>query len=351
MLRDDHSNYCWLFSFPDTLAENAARAIIDWSAAFGVPRGLMSDGPTHFKNETLRRVSKGLRVPHHFTLPYTPWSNGAVERLGKELLRVFRAVCSELQLRPEEWPDLLPLVQSAINNAPSPQRADIPPVTAMTGMDATTPISTFYRSSKTLPVTVSDVARERVLNVDMLCKRVTELHPVIQDVLQDNRRRMRDRTSKGKLPNFSNGDFVLVAREDFTAGEKLSLRWRGPRRIVTALNNYVYQVEDLRNGRVQDVHASRLKFYHDESLNVEAIMPHVLASETGMDVQRLMWLMETEDGIMVQVRWRGLSESDDTVEPLAKIYQDVPALVLKLFRRKNAPKDLVAKARRMLQLS
>lgn len=35
MLCDYHSNYC-LFSFPDTSAENATRAIIDKSAAFGV---------------------------------------------------------------------------------------------------------------------------------------------------------------------------------------------------------------------------------------------------------------------------------------------------------------------------
>jgi transposase InsO family protein len=102
MLRDDHSDYNWSFSFPDTSAENAARAIIDWAAAFGAPKQLMSDWPTHFKNETLRLVSKGLKVPHHFTLTYCPWSNGAVERLGKELLKTFRAVVSELQMRPKE---------------------------------------------------------------------------------------------------------------------------------------------------------------------------------------------------------------------------------------------------------
>ena len=93
MLRDDHSGYCRFFAFPDTIAENAATAIIDWSAAFGVPATLVSDGPTHFRNDTMRLISKGLRVPHRFTFPYCPWSNGAIERLGKELLRVARADC------------------------------------------------------------------------------------------------------------------------------------------------------------------------------------------------------------------------------------------------------------------
>ena len=122
MLRDDHSGYCRFFAFPDTIAENAATAIIDCTAAFGVPAALTSDGPTHLRNETMRLISKGLRVPHHFTLPYCPWSNGAIERLGKEFLRVARAVTAELQIAFDEWPEILRLLQSAIHNAPSAQR-------------------------------------------------------------------------------------------------------------------------------------------------------------------------------------------------------------------------------------
>lgn len=65
-----YSAYCWLFAFGDTLAENAVRAIIDWFAALGVPRDQMSYGPTQFRSEILRLVSKGLKVPHHFMLSY-----------------------------------------------------------------------------------------------------------------------------------------------------------------------------------------------------------------------------------------------------------------------------------------
>lgn len=72
VLRDDHSNYYWLFPFPDTNAEYAARALVDWCAAFGVPEGFMSDSSTHFKNEVVRLVTRSLRTPHHFTPPYFP---------------------------------------------------------------------------------------------------------------------------------------------------------------------------------------------------------------------------------------------------------------------------------------
>lgn len=50
MLKDDRTSYSWLFACPDTAAEKAASAVIDWAAAFGIPNGFMSAGPTHFRN-------------------------------------------------------------------------------------------------------------------------------------------------------------------------------------------------------------------------------------------------------------------------------------------------------------
>lgn len=42
MLKDDLSDYKFIFIFQGTGGENAAVAIIDWWAACGVPKGLMS---------------------------------------------------------------------------------------------------------------------------------------------------------------------------------------------------------------------------------------------------------------------------------------------------------------------
>lgn len=89
MLKKDHSGYCWFFPHGDTCAMNASDAITDRCAAFAVPNGLMSDGPTHFKNETVCLLTKGLKVPHYFTLQYTPWSDSSIGRLRKELFCVF----------------------------------------------------------------------------------------------------------------------------------------------------------------------------------------------------------------------------------------------------------------------
>ena len=121
----------------------------------------MSDGPTHFRNESIRLLAKDLRTRQHFTMAYCPWSNGAIERLGKELLRVSRSVLSELQLSPDVWPDLLPVFQSVINNSLSPQRNYIAPITSFTGQQPSPPILTFLCSETATPITISIVQREK----------------------------------------------------------------------------------------------------------------------------------------------------------------------------------------------
>lgn len=89
MLQNDHLNNSCFLDCPDTFAEHALRAIVDCCTAFNVPARAMSDGPAHFKNETVRPIAKGLSMPHHFKLLYSPGSSSKLEHLSKELLSFF----------------------------------------------------------------------------------------------------------------------------------------------------------------------------------------------------------------------------------------------------------------------
>lgn len=119
-------------------------------------------------------------------------------------------------------------MQSAIDNAPCAQRAGVPPIKAMKCMSATPPIATFYRAQTPALMTITDLIHERTFNAIDLCKYAGDLHPVVSDSWHDNRRQVRESTSKEALSNFTEGDFVFVACEDFRVFEKLSLFWRGP---------------------------------------------------------------------------------------------------------------------------
>lgn len=69
-----------------------------------------------------------------------------------------------------------------------------------------------------------------------------------------------------------------------------------------------------------------------------------------MPVQCLMKLIDTDGGFMVQVCWKYLPDSEHTLEPLSKVYKDVPGLFMKFLAHKNTSPSLVVKARRILHL-
>lgn len=130
----------------------------------------------------------------------------------------------------------------------------------------------------------------------------------------------------------------------FTKAKKGSVRWRGPRRVTKYLHDYAFQVEDDRNGERQAIHKTRLRFYADHSLDTTAILYYVLASEAGMPVSRLLQLVEDNGSVFVSVRWKGLSPTEDTLEPLHHVYEGVPQLLFKLLHRKTTNADLRIKA-------
>lgn len=54
---------------------------------------------------------------------------------------------------------------------------------------------------------------------------------------------------------------------------------------------------------------------------------------------------------MVPFPWKGLREEEDSLEPPTTIFQNVPAMVEGLLRRKNTPTDIGDVARSVLVLS
>lgn len=77
-------------------------------------------------------------------------------------------------------------------------------------------------------------------------------------------------------------------------------------------------------------------------------MVHVLQSELGMHFSMLMGLEETPEALMVHFRWKRLSNSEDSLQPLSNIYADAHQMVERLLKRKNTPPALVRKARAAL---
>ena len=278
-------------------------------------------------------VRKVLCSQHHFTTAYSPWANGTIERACREVLRAVRALLSELRLRPDQWPSVSRIVQSVLNNSPSPQRGNIAPLTAFTGRSPDSPLQSLVcvAADQTLPL--SEIKSRQLMNIKELRSSVDAIHRRAHASASAHRAssRARQNTSQATFANFDIGDFVLVAKREFRGGEKLSLRWRGPYRIVLARSDHVFDVEDLLTKHVASVHSSRLRFYHDPSLDVTAdIQAHLAHQNLGYEVQDLLALRYDSDSkeFSALVSWLGFDEADHTWEPLLSLHEDIPSVVL-----------------------
>ena len=95
VLVDDVSSFVSLQPAASCTSEVAARNILEWVSVLGIPEVFVSDGAPHLKHETLKLVAAKLRASRRFSVAYSSWSNGTVERMKLEVVRTFRAVMNE----------------------------------------------------------------------------------------------------------------------------------------------------------------------------------------------------------------------------------------------------------------
>ena len=93
ILKDYFSGYVWQYEAGDV--DSAVEAIIEWIASLGVMDWIVTDQGSHFKNKSVEALRKWFKYAPDFTTPYSPWANGAVERVCREVKRACLALLLE----------------------------------------------------------------------------------------------------------------------------------------------------------------------------------------------------------------------------------------------------------------
>lgn len=100
----------------DATALSAARALVEHIILkINIPSRLISDNAQAFLSDTMKEITKLLKIKHVLTSPYHPQAN-AVERVHKTLGAYLRAFCAS---EPDRWHELLSYAAFAHNNAVS----------------------------------------------------------------------------------------------------------------------------------------------------------------------------------------------------------------------------------------
>lgn len=328
VLKDHVSHYCELVVADTAESSVVTEALLDWHARFGIPSVWVSDNGTHFKNEIIAELSRRLRTKQKFTPAYSPWVNGSIERVNRDILQVVRAMLLAYKLSYKDWVYLVPMIQASLNHTALPSLGNRAPVEIFTGLPRPTPLQDFYLpgSNELQTVPESDKIDEYL---DKLRQSIQQMHHAVEDQKVKQRLLNQKRQRGDNLVNFHVGDYVLRSRVDEKHGNKLQVVWIGPYRVVRA-DTHSFRVQHLVTGDEVDVHASRLKMYADSSLNVtDELLEHVAAQGIILAVDSLKdhrWNSAT-NAFDLLVSWKGLQSIEDSYEPMTDLAKEIRILV------------------------
>ena len=252
VIMDDLSNFVTLERVAVCTAEATGVSLIDWFKTLWVSNVWVSDTATHFKNQILARLREALHVDRQFAVAYSPWSNGACERMVKEVVRALRSLLLEQRRAVSEWVDVLPAVQYVLNTAYR-RRYDSTPYHVMFARASRTSFSVLASSStgewKCDVLDDGQIRRalQGVLELQEL------FHIQVQERVAAERARRRERSLSGlESPNFEVDDYVLYARVRRPGvTPKLMATWTGPWRMVGAHHPHVFEIQNIILDRVQ----------------------------------------------------------------------------------------------------
>ena len=87
VMKEDIPGFVMLETSAVANATHAPESLQRWCTTLGVPSVLVSDTASHFKNQILRKLADGLGVNRQFTVANSPWTNGTLESMMKEVQR------------------------------------------------------------------------------------------------------------------------------------------------------------------------------------------------------------------------------------------------------------------------
>ena len=112
-IKDRGTGFLVTSPLPNKKAETVKNALIQsWCGIFGVPQVIVTDNGCEFTNSLLKEAFQQLGIDHRYVPPYSPESNGFVERQHRSINVALRTLVDK-----EKWSMLLPLITTSINNS------------------------------------------------------------------------------------------------------------------------------------------------------------------------------------------------------------------------------------------
>jgi hypothetical protein len=255
VLVDDASGLCQLKWHDRCRADDMVAAMQQWLALFGIIPNWMSDQGPHYKNKVVCRI---YGAAHHFAPAHCPWYNGTVEVMMRSIRKTLQAMRVELRIAEDAEDSLIPVVQHALNHTSSPKCNDRAPITAHTQQPPANALSAYRTTEGIAEISFSLLEQWRESHwKELAAARDAPDHDVaaVSTAKRAKERHRRNAQPKARVIQLDVGDYVLVGSVS-RRRSKLQIRWLGPHRVVQAIADWVFVVEDLRDSKQSTHHVS-----------------------------------------------------------------------------------------------
>ncbi len=302
-----------LYAAPACNADQAAEALLDRFARFGLPKTIRSDNGVEYINESVDHLLNLLGVTRDWRPAYAPWTNGTVERTNKEVLRHTKNILAELKSY-GHWVDALPVVQHIINYSYH-SAIGTTPAALVFGVSANTSGDIFRQLPQDAGNTMSRTPNEyQNYLTEKLFKatQAAEKHQK-QEVFARRERYNRDHGDE----DYEADDLVLYLPPFKT--EKLAPNYLGPYQVIKREGSII-TIRNLDNNADKKVHKAFIRrFRRSKDMTMEQIV-----DLTGADRQEILvtaienhrW-NDRDREYEFLVRWGG--DTDPSWEPFDAI--------------------------------
>lgn len=291
----------------------------------GLPDSIISDRGSVFVSKFWKELTSLLKVNLRTSTAYHPQTDGQTERTNQTLETYLRAYVSYQQ---DDWVDYLPLAEFAFNSH----------VNSSTNQ---TPFFSNYAFHPTFEPQLTD--RSTVPAAADLAQRLERLHDELRAELKEAQDRQSQAYNRhvAAAPKFVPDQLVWLLRRNIKTTRpsgKLDHRRLGPFPISRAISDSAYQLRlPSYLSRLHPVfHVSLLEPYSDPSEFHPHSTPHPFDVDLDTPPDTIASILDSRklgQRYEYLVRWKGLSDDEDSWVPLSDIPTSQNELIERFHRR------------------
>ena len=264
---DNFTRFVTLYPCRTTDAKEAAKHLLSHIGLFGQPEYIQSDKGSQFVNDTIAYMTRLTGVDFAPNIAHSKEENSIVERANKEVMRHLRAYIYDTNVS-DMWVDCLPLVQRIMNATPHTSTS-LSPARLLFGetVDLDQGIFTDYiipHNDDTQPRTAKNVDLRKWINQMVIAQRAL-IAKAQTFQTEMNNRHLGERAMPGPITQFETDSYVLVAYPETGFGRKppskLHTQWRGPYRVIRAIDPHHYVIRNLTTSKEDTVHITSMRLF------------------------------------------------------------------------------------------